>query len=98
MRVTPETVGFYLYHAFLDGQELVGCCVAADEEEGWADCAMRDAEGHLLTDPDNPGELVLQRRTGIVKIVAPQEEELRSHGLSLAHVRAAMAVGHPEVA
>lgn len=53
---------------FLDGVELKGCCLTADEEQGICVCYAQDADGHPVADGDR---VKLETRCGVVRIVLP---------------------------
>lgn len=56
------------YLAFLDGAELQGC-VAANEEEGWADVYEQDDEGEYISEVIfGKKRLKVKRVSGKVKL------------------------------
>ncbi len=53
----------------LDGVDITADCYAADEEEGWADCYLRNADGqHFI----RCGMVASERRRGVVVIDFPK--------------------------
>lgn len=53
----------------LDGVDITSDCFAANEEEGWADCYARNAEGHFYL---QGSEVAKERRRGVVAIHFPR--------------------------
>lgn len=53
----------------LDGVDISGDCFEADEEDGWAACYERNADGHLFV---RNGIVAQTRRRGVVVIDFPR--------------------------
>lgn len=49
----------------LDGEELIGCCVMADDERGECECHVYDDDGKLVVDGN---DIVTTMRYGKVEI------------------------------
>ncbi len=71
MRVEASK-GEVMYRVFLNDEDVSDLCFAADDDEGWADCYIREENEMLrVTSPDGSrpmGELATERRTGNVRI------------------------------
>lgn len=60
-----------LSSVFFNGEELIGCCILADEYTGMVECYIRDADGRFILGED--GELKTEQRFGDVRIQLPNE-------------------------
>ena len=72
--IVGETPRAHEYRCYLDGEDISDWCVAADDEEGWADCYARNAEGKTYLDSD--GQVArAPRRFGVVRLEIPTDGE-----------------------
>lgn len=75
MKLKAGELGAHSARALLDGVELVGYCIEADEEAGEVVCLVLDDQGRLVFDGE---ELRTETKRGVVRIeLAPEFEFLR---------------------
>jgi hypothetical protein len=67
VRLNAMDEGVHFCTAYLDGQKAPHC-FEADEGEGWALCAVTDADGKILADPDGYDGVKVEIRTGTVEL------------------------------
>ena len=68
MRITVgETPDAQSYRCILDGVDISNDCVAADSDEGWAECLVFLSDGRLMVDAS--GEPRRETRRGVVSLV-----------------------------
>jgi len=66
-----------LYTVLLDGEDVTGETLAADDGEGWVDTLVKDDQGRAMMDwnpvtnqPEEGRGIEILRKTGVVELVA----------------------------